>query len=231
MQINNYDDFIRELHAAGFSQFGLGKSNVATVFLHNWNEQPEDSPVRWFSGDPDRDPWEWRARVVNERDDIAYAKFFLRRAGFITREWYPYFLAVRRKGRDFAEAYADGLYSRAALRIFECLRQNGALPVHDLKPMAGFGKDEKSSFERALADLQMGLYITVCGHAQKVSRAGESYGWSSDVYCCTAEEFMPEEAEAAALLDPDEAAEEIEAQVYKINPQAEPKQVKKFIYG
>ena len=229
--ICNYNEFIRELHAAGFSQFGLGKDNVATVFRHSWNEQPEDSPVRWFSGEPDRDPWEWRARVVNERDDIAYAKFFLRRAGFITREWYPYFLAVRRRGRDFAEAYADGLYSRAALRIFECLQQNGALPVHDLKPMAGFGREDKSTFERALADLQMGMYITVCGHAQKVSRAGESYGWSSDVYCCTPEEFMPEAIDAAALLDPEEAAEKIEAQINKLNPEAEPKKVRKFIYG
>jgi len=229
--ISNYDDFIRELQEAGFSQFGLGKSNVATVFRHSWNEQPEDSPVRWFSGDPDRDPWEWRARVVNERDDIAYAKFFLRRAGFITREWYPYFLSVRRKGRDFAEAYADGLYSRAALRIHECLEQNGALPVHDLKPMAGFGREDKSTFERTLAELQMGMYITVCGHAQKVSRAGESYGWSSDVYCCTPEEFMPEAIDAAALLEPEEAAEKIEAQVYRLNPEAEPKKVRKFIYG
>ena len=229
--IQNYNDFIKELLAAGFSQFGGSKDSVATLFRYGWNTQPGDYPVQWFSGDPDRDPWDWRERVLIERSDIAYAKFFFKKAGFITREWYPCFLAARRKGRDFEDAYADGLHSRAALRVYECLQQNGALPVHDIKPLAGFGRDEKSAFERALAELQMGLYITVCGHAQKISRAGESYGWASDVYCL-AEEFFPDEVfEAAALLEPEEAAGKIETQVYRINPGAEPGKIRRFIYG
>jgi hypothetical protein len=228
--IRNYDDFVRALLTAGFSQFGGSKDSVATLFRYGWCEQPEDDPVQWHCDDPDRDPWAWRERVL-ERDDVAYSKVFFKKHGFITREWYPYFLAVRRQGRGFDDAYADGVYSRAALRIYECLRQNGALPVHDIKPMADFRRDEKSSFERALAELEMGLYITVCGHARKISRAGESYGWASDVYCLT-EEFWPEEVfEAAAPLEPEEAAEKIEAQVYKLNPGAEPKRVRKFIYG
>ena len=229
--IRDYNSFIEELLAAGFSQFGGSKDCVSSLFRYGWNTQPEDYPVQWHCGDPDRDPWHWRERVIIERDDIAYSKVFFKKHGFITREWYPFFLAVRRKGRDFTEAYADGLHSRAALRIYECLQQNGALPVHDIKPMAGFRKDEKSSFERALTELEMGLYITVCGHARKISRAGESYGWASDVYCLV-EEFFPDEVfEAAALLEPGEAAEKIEAQVYRLNPDAEPKQVRKFIYG
>ncbi|MCL2494220.1 MAG: hypothetical protein FWE98_01015 [Oscillospiraceae bacterium] len=229
--IQNYTDFIRELLAAGFSQFGGSKDNLTSLFQYGWNSQPEECPVQWFSGDPDRDPWHWRERVIIQRNDIAYAKLFLQKHGFITKEWYPYFLAARRKGRDFAEAYAEGLHSRAAQRIYECLRENGALPVHDIKPVAGFGREEKSSFERALTELQMGLYITVCGHAQKISRAGEPYGWSSDVYCL-AEEFFPDEVfHAASLLEPEEAAEKIEAQVYKLNPAAAPKKVRRFISG
>jgi len=231
MPIRNYGDFVRELQAAGFSQFGGSKDSVATLFRYGWNTQPGDYPVQWFCGDRDRDPWAWRERVVTERNDIAYSKVFFQKHGFITQAWYPCFLAVRRKGRDFEDAYADGLHSRAALRVYDCLRQNGALPVHDIKPMAGFGKEEKSSFERALAELQTGLYITVCGHAQKISRAGESYGWASDVYCLV-EEFFPEEVfEAAALLEPEEATEKIGARVYEINPGAQAKQVRKFIYG
>ncbi|MCL2299882.1 MAG: hypothetical protein FWC27_07020 [Firmicutes bacterium] len=229
--IRNYDDFIRELLAAGFSQFGLGKDSVASLFPYSWCAQPGDCPVQWFCGDPDRDPWDWRERVIAERDDVAYSKVFFKKHGFITREWYPYFLAARRRGREFAEAYADGLYSRAALRIHDCLQQNGALPVHDIKPMAGFTREEKSAFERALAELEMGLYITVCGHAQKISRAGESYGWASDVYCL-AEEFWPEEVfQRAGVLTEEEAAEKIEKQVYRINPGVQAKAVQKFIYG
>jgi hypothetical protein len=231
MQIHNYNDFVRELLAAGFSQFGGSRDSVVALFRYGWNNQPEDCPVQWHSGDPDRDPWDWRERVIKERNDIAYSKVFFKKHGFITREWYPYFLAVRRHGRDFGDAYADGLHSRAALRVYECLQQNGALSVHDIKPLAGFGKDEKSAFERALAELEMGLYITVCGHARKIGRAGESYGCASDVYCLT-EEFFPDEVfEAAVPLEPEEAAEKIEAQVYRLNPGAEAKRVRKFIYG
>ena len=227
--IQNYADFVRELQAAGFSQFG-SKDCVATLFRGGWDTQP-GSPVQWFCGDPDRDPWAWRERVIAERGDIAYSKVFFRKHGFITREWYPCFLAARRQGCEFEDAYADGLHSRAALRIYECLQQNGALPVHDIKPLIGFRREEKSAFERALVEMEMGLYITVCGHAQKISRAGESYGWASDVYCLV-EEFFPDEVfEAAALLEPEEAAEKIEAQVYRLNPDAAPKQVRKFIYG
>ena len=222
--IRNYDDFVRALLDAGFSQFGGSRDSVVTLFRYGWSCQPGDCPVQWFSGDPDRDPWAWRERVL-ERDDISYGKVFFQKHGFITLDWYPYFLAVRRRGRDFGEAYADGLHSRAALRVYDCLRENGPLPVHDIKPMAGFSREDKASFERALTELQMGLYITVCGHAQKRSRAGEPYGWSSDVYCL-AEDFCGE-----AHPDPEEAAERIEEQVYKLNPDAEPRKVRKFIYG
>jgi len=229
--ISNYNEFLCELRAAGFSQFGGSRDSVVSLFRYGWNTQPGEYPVQWFCGDPDRDPWHWRERVLGEQNDISYGKVFFKKQGFITREWYPFFLAVRRQGRDFEDAYADGLHSRAALRIHECLRQNGALPVHDLKPMAGFTRADKSSFERALTELQMGLHITVCGHAQKVSRAGESYGWASDVYCLTEEFWGPELFTPAARLEPEEAAEKIEEQVYKLNPGAEAKQARKFIYG
>ena len=229
--ICNYGDFVCELQLAGFSQFGGSRDMLVSLFSYGWNTQPEDYPVQWHSGDPDRDPWQWRERVVTERDDIAYGKFFLKKHGFITRAYFPYFLAVRRQGCAFDEAYSDGMFSREAKRVYECLQQNGALPVHDIKPMAGFGREEKSAFERALAELQMGLYITVSGHAQKISRVGESYGWASDVYCLT-EEFWPADVfEQAALLSEQEALEKIKAQIYSINPSAEPKQVRKFIYG
>jgi hypothetical protein len=74
--------------------------------------------------------WEWRMRVLDERDDIAYSKVFFRKAGYITREWYPYFLAVRRKGLTFDETYADGVFSHEAKRIYEVLREGIPVPLH-----------------------------------------------------------------------------------------------------
>jgi len=232
--VRDYDDFIRELLRAGFSQFGGQKDSMVQVIPHTWGDEPPDSAIQWHTGDPGHDPWQWRMRALSERGDIAYAKVFFQKAGFITQEWYPYFLAVRRPhGRSFGEAYACGMMSRAAKRAYDTLRENGALPVHELKAMAGLGreKEEKSAFERAIAELQMGLYITLCGQARKVSRAGEAYGWASNMLCLT-EDFWPEEVcERAAALDPEEAAEAIEERVYKLNPGADQKKVRRFING
>ena len=58
-------------------------------------------------------------RVLEERDDIVYAKLFFRTSGFITKEWYPYFYAVRRQGETFEEAYENGTISQMAKRIYE----------------------------------------------------------------------------------------------------------------
>ena len=227
--IRNYDDFVQALLKAGFSQFGV-KRDVVVSLIPTWDcEAPPDS-IRWFCGDPDRDPWSWRMRAL-EHDEIAYAKVFFRKNGFITREWYPYFLAARRGGRSFADAYADGLMSRQAKRVYEALRDNGPLPAHALQPVIGFGKDEKSAYERAVVELEMGLYITLCGEAQKVSRAGDSYGWASNMLCAV-EGFWPAEVfEQAETLAPEDAAEAIYAQVMKINPDAAPKLINKFIQG
>lgn len=51
-------------------------------------------------------------RVLEERDDIAYGKVFFGTSGYITREWYPLFLAVRRRGMVFDEWYDEGKASQ-----------------------------------------------------------------------------------------------------------------------
>ena len=38
----------------------------------------------WWCGDEEIDPWEWRAIIARE-EDIAYGKFFNKKAGFISK--------------------------------------------------------------------------------------------------------------------------------------------------
>ncbi|MBR2854731.1 MAG: hypothetical protein IKE81_10435, partial [Clostridia bacterium] len=61
----------------------------------------------WWSDDPDRDPWAWRMEIAS-RDDIAYGKFFDRKAGFISMPWFPIFANYRRDGYDYEGMYEDG---------------------------------------------------------------------------------------------------------------------------
>ncbi len=184
--IHNFNDFCNELLAAGFSVAG---DNDEGAFGLSGRFAPS---VRWHTGESETDPWEWRMRVLTEREDIAYGKLFFRKAGFITKEWYPYFLAVRRGAKSFEEAYADGKVSHYAKRIYDAVREHGSLPLHEIKTLTGFDRKDKSKFDGALTDLQMKLYITMCGRRQKTSAKGENYGWYSTVFC-TIEEFFNEE--------------------------------------
>jgi len=230
--ISNYNDFVRELLEAGFS-VGTGGNDEGVFGLldYNWNEEPPDSPIRWHTGDPETDPWAWRMRVLSEREDIAYAKVFFRKAGYITRQWYPCFLAVRRGGISFAEAYADGTISHNAKQIYDAVAGHGSLPVHEIKKYAGFSRDDKSKFENALTELQMRMYITTCGEQQKLSQKGELFSWPSSAFCTT-ESFWGESVfEAAAKISAEEAREKVTQQVFRLNPTANSKKVEKFVKG
>ncbi len=223
-----YNDFCDTLLKSGFSMGGGSDKGIYAIVPFDWKEQPSDTPVRWHTGDADTDPWEWRMRVLEERSDIAYAKVFFRSSGYITEEWYPCFLAVRRKGRDFEEAWRDGLVSETAKRIYYAAAENGRVAMHDIKRLAGLDGESSAQIEKAMTDLQMGMFLTICGRAQKLNKFGEPYGWSSTVFC-TPEEFWHKES--FEDIDPERAAEKIRERVLLLNPEAQKRKVEKFIFG
>jgi len=225
--IQCYDDFIRALTQAGFGfAYSAKNEGLFSLLAYDWNTEPEDSALRWFSGDPEHDPAMWSTRLLTERDDIAYGSFFLQKKGYITKEWYPYFLAARRQ-KSFDEAYFDGLISQYAKHVYDHLREHGPTPAHELK----FSKEDKAKYERAAVELQMGLFITVCGEQKKISRKGEEYGWAANLFC-TAEQFWPEEIFVqAAAISPEAAEEAITGRIFELNPEANAKKLRKFIYG
>lgn len=231
-QIKSYDDFVETLLEAGFSMGGGNSEGIYSVIPWNWNQEPPyETPVRWHTGLPDTDPWEWRIRVLDQRKDIAYAKVFFKKSGYITKEWIPYFLAVRRGNRTLEEEYEDGVISSQAKRIYKTVSQHGILPVHSIKELAGFGKEDKAQFERGLVELQTKMFLTMCGRQQKRSQKGEEYGWSSTVFCTT-ERFWGEDVfEEADKIKPEDAIEKISERILMLNPDAEPKKILKFIKG
>ena len=48
------------------------------------------SPLFWWTGDPEQDPWEWR-EIIPATGEVAYGKFFNNETGCISREWFPCF--------------------------------------------------------------------------------------------------------------------------------------------
>jgi hypothetical protein len=230
--IQNYNDFVIALLDAGFSMGGGKSEGIFALISWSWGEaSPYETPIRWHTGDPETDPWEWRIRVLDEREDVAYAKLFFRKSGYITKEWYPYFLAARRKGKNFADEYADGTLSHFAKQIHDIVTQNEPMPLHAIKQIGGFSKADNSSFDRALVELQMKMYLTMCGRQNKLSKKGEEYGWSSTVFCTVESFFGKETIKKAAKINEQEAIEKISERIYRLNPAAEPKRIVKFING
>lgn len=230
MAVKNFHDFCEELLSSGFSLGGGQPKGIYCAIPGDWQETQPDSPIRWHTGDLETDPWEWRMRVLEERQDIAYAKVFFRASGYITRAWYPYFLAVRRGGFSFEEVYRQGRISRMAKALYDILAQRGETPLHQLKRLAGIERADQAKFEKALVDLQMGLFITLCGRAQKLDKFGLGYGWSSTVLT-TVEDFWSKRGVALEAADAALACEKIQAQVLRLNPEADSKQIKRFIWG
>ncbi|MFO7636333.1 MAG: hypothetical protein R6W96_03395 [Clostridia bacterium] len=224
-QIHLFTDFCGELGKAGFS---MGGNNAEGIFSLSacFGED-----IAWHTGDRERDPWEWRMRVLEETDWIAYAKLFFNKSGYLTREWAPYFLAVRRKGEHAGEAYRDGTLSEAAMRIHDLVEEHTSLPVHLIKSYGGFIGEGAVGFDRALTELQMRMFLTMCGRRRKTSVKGEEYGWNSTVFCTTDAFYGSAVLEKADRTSLQEAREAIATQVRRLNPEADERKIKKFISG
>lgn len=104
------------------------------------------------------------------------------------------------------------------------------MALHEIKSLGGFGKEDKSAFDRAMIELQMGMYITMIGRKQKRSQYGIEYGWNSTVFA-TVEDFWSERGCAIPELDARKSYEKIRQQILRLNPAAEEKTIRKFILG
>ena len=228
--IHNFQDFCRELLSCGFSMGGGNAKCIFALIDYDWtNQDMLDTPVKWHCGDPEVDPWEWRMRVLEERRDIAYSKVFFKTSGYITKDWYPYFYAVRRNGESFEKAYARGGISRVAKQIYEIVSA-GEVALHEIKAAGGFGREDKAQFDKAMVELQMGLFITMSGRQQKKNQYGIEYGWNSTVFTAV-EDFWEKRGFAIPELDAKESYEKIREQILLLNPMAEEKTIRKFIEG
>lgn len=129
------------------------------------------------------------------------------------------------------DEYNNGTISQYAKRIYKIINSHDNLPLHMIKQLADFEKEDKNKFERALAELQMKMYITMCGLQQKTSPLGIEYGWAPAVFC-TIEKFWDYDMFAkASNISSQDAFDRIDVQIIKLNPQAEQKKISKFIKG
>ena len=231
--IRCYDDFVEALLNSGFSMDEGSPEDVYAVITWRDNKSaPYQTPVYRNSGDIDTDPCKWQARILKERSDIAHGKLFHGKSGFITKEWYPYFLASRRcGGRTFDEAYSSGLLCDKSAEIYNLILKHGALPTYTIRQLMGLSNRRNLEFDAALNLLQMKLFLTVCEKQKKTSRSGVESGNLSNIFCTTESFFGEDVFEKARRISKSLAYIKIRKQTIKLNPMAKVLKVLKFIYG
>lgn len=123
---------------------------------------------RWWT-DEESDPWAWR-HMLADHPEIAFGKFFNRKAGFLHKDWFPVFAIYRRNGYDFDALCDDELapykWKNAMEQFFLDDQLVGkVLPASDIKE------------ESIKTDLQMRTYLITMGFTQKRNKKGQPYGW------------------------------------------------------
>ena len=133
-------------------------------------------PADWWTGSS-LDPWDWR-QLLAPHPDIAYGKFFDRKAGFVSREWFPCFANYRRDGYDWEGLYEDGKLKGSCRRILDVLELNenaeglGLLSC-EIRRRAALEK----GFQGALTDLQMKSFLIMSDFRRRRNKLGGEYGW------------------------------------------------------
>lgn len=219
-KVTQYSEFVSLVEDLGFMT--LSNNCVQSTNLSDLTTEDQ-----WHTGLP-TDPWPWRVKIEMDHK-AAYGKLFDKKPGFISLEWYPIFLAARRKGRSFSEIYSEGLISSHAKQIYDLFKHHKTLAVHEIKAMAGFTKESNTKYENAMTELQMWMFITVNGTKQKISAKGDPYGWPSTAYSTVETWAGAELIEEAAAMKPADAMDEIIMRVQDVVPGADMKKIKRFV--
>lgn len=222
--IHNVDEAIEYINEVGF--LPLFKNEILGFSL-----EERTVSEHWWTGDPDSDPWEWRA-IIARRGEVVYGKFFDRKAGFITRKWLPYFVNYRRDGYDFDALWDDEKASRRQKKIMDLFAENHSDAEYfstEIKQKAGFGKEGEKGFDGTITDLQMMMYLCVRDFQRKKNKKGQEYGWAVAVYSTPEHIFGYDYVTSMYNEDPVESGKRIAMHMMNTYPIASASQIKRLI--
>ena len=219
--IHNFDELSGLVSRVGF--LPLFRNDIEGFSVE------EFAPPRyWWTGDPERDPWEWRKEAARSHE-MAYGKFFGGKAGIISLEWLSAFLSYRRGGYDFEALWYAGQAQFRQKKILDCLTGVPEMPGWQIKRNAGFGKGGEKNFDGTVTALQNMLYVVISDFRPKKNKYGFDYGWDVSVYA------RPEAIWGEAFVNdsyrtpPARAYDEITAWMNKLYPDADESQITQLI--
>ena len=188
----------------------------------------EQTPAETWWTDSPEDPWAWR-QILAPHPDIAYGKFFEKKAGFVSREWFPVFANYRRDGYDYEGMYEDGKMNGRCRRILDVLEldENAAgtaMLSCDIRKRAALEK----GFEGTLTELQMKTFLIISDFRRKLNRRGEAYGWHVAELMTPEKKWGYDEVNGCSEL-PEVSLARIRTQIRRFFPRAEDAAVRKVM--
>ena len=209
----------------------IGKTGFLPLFsvgIPGFSLEEHVPAFDWWTDDPDRDPWIWRM-ILAADERIAYGKFFDRKAGFVSKEWFPAFANYRRDGYDYEGFYEDGKMKARARKILDTLEPDeNAVGLErtsgQLRKLAGVEK----GFDGAMIDLQMQSFLLISRFRRKRNRRGEEYGWHLPSFM-TPETKWGYDFVNSAEEKPEKSLERMIRQITEAFPGAEESAVRKLI--
>ena len=221
------DDLLELLRHIGFLPLFAGG-------IAGFSVEERTSASSWWSGDSQSDPWEWRIALAGH-PEIAYGKFFDKKAGFIHRDFFPMFANYRRNGYDFDSLFDEGLVPHRAKRImdvFEQINEAGGNEImsNELKEKAGFNKEGgEKNFEGVLTELQMQTYLIVSDFRQRKNKNGEDFGWHIGVMKMPETKWGYDFISSQYNEEPSDSWQKIVAQIRSFFPHADEQQIQKTL--
>lgn len=188
----------------------------------------ECTPAEYWFVDGVEGPWEWKGMAAS-KGNVAYGKLFNKKAGFVSKKWYPDLANYRRDGYDFDARYEDGLASYKCKKVMDLLTKRGSLLSNEIKESAGFGKKGLKGFDTVITTLQIQTYITAENFEYKIDKYGCEYGWGIARYAISEEIFGSDYTRSCYSSSPMVSKTKIMEQVRSICPKAFEKQIERLI--
>lgn len=186
----------------------------------------EHTPAELWFNDGVEGPWEWKGPLI-QLGHCAYGKFFGRKAGWIALDCLPDFVNVRRHGRPLPPEDSQ----QPERLIYEVLTLDQDVLSSQLKKEVGlYGMKMKSTFEKYMATLQMGLYACISDFEYNIDKHGNRYGWGLARYS-TPEAMYGADFVRSAMQDrsPEESLNRLASRLKKAWSDATERQIFKLL--
>ena len=165
--------------------------------------------------------WDWKGPIVTESDCV-YGKFFNKKAGFVSRSWWPDLYNWRRHSHP---APSPGSIEETILMT---LREHGSMITRDLRRACGFTEPKmRSRFDGYVTRLQMACRIVTEDFVYPQDKHGKRYGWGWALLS-TPEQLLGKEA-CHCDRTPEESLARMLDHLRRLLPSASEQQITKLI--